>query len=139
MERLYPRVFGVGRDLVEDKVLQAQVATLSFVTPAHLGLQPATCEGPRWHAAIAALRRMGGAKAPLDKVANPNPNPNPNPGAPGYARGPAQRYRGLAAHDAPVRPRDLQRRRRAERRVRRRAGWAQRDAPPPTKVAPSYT
>ena len=57
MERLYPRVFGVGRDLVEDKVLQAQVATLSFVTPAHLGLQPATCEGPRWHAAVAALRR----------------------------------------------------------------------------------
>ena len=79
MERLYPRVFGVGRDLVEDKVLQAQVATLSFVTPAHLGLQPATCEGPCWHAAVAALRRMGGGKAPLDKVANPKPNPNPNP------------------------------------------------------------
>ena len=69
MERLHPRVFGMGMDVVEDKVLQAQVATLSFVTPAHFGLLAEACEGTCWEAALAALRRMGSVKAPLDKVA----------------------------------------------------------------------
>ena len=47
----------------------AQVATLSFVTPEHFGLLAAACEGACWEAALAALRRMGSVKAPLDKVA----------------------------------------------------------------------
>ena len=69
MERLYPKVFGLGKDVVEDKVLQAQVATLSFVTPQHFGLAPALCESEAWEAAVACLGRLGEVKAPLDKVA----------------------------------------------------------------------
>ena len=70
MGLLAPKVLGVGgADAVEDSVLQAQMSTLSFVTPSHVGLPPATCAGPHWEAAIGALLRMAEYAAPADKMA----------------------------------------------------------------------
>jgi hypothetical protein len=40
-------------------VLNAQLATLALVGPAHLGLDASLCQGTEWEAAIAELRRVG--------------------------------------------------------------------------------
>ena len=62
------KTLGVGVDAVEDKVLAAQLATLSFVRPHHVGVDPAICRGARWAAAQTALRRLAAYSSPLDKM-----------------------------------------------------------------------
>lgn len=64
--RLQPKALGAGGDAVEDKVLAAQLATLSFVTPAHVGVDPSLCVGIRWRAAHTALQRATAYSCPLD-------------------------------------------------------------------------
>ena len=68
MGLLYPKVFGGGVDAVEDKVLQAQLATLSFVNAEHVGLADSCVEGEHWEGALRALLRMGGFRVPADKI-----------------------------------------------------------------------
>ena len=64
--RLQRKALGAGADAVEDNVLHAQLATLSFVTPYHVGLPAELCTGPRWAAAHVALRRAAAYSCPLD-------------------------------------------------------------------------
>ena len=47
-------------------MLAAQLATLSFVTPTHLGLPPAVTCAAAWPAALHALRRAAAYASPLD-------------------------------------------------------------------------
>ena len=49
--QLQPKALCVGTDAVEDKVLQAQMATLSFVRPYHVGVDEKLCRGALWEAA----------------------------------------------------------------------------------------
>ena len=68
MEQLHDEVVGHGADAIEDKVLHAQVATLSFVTPLHFGLPPTCLDEAGWEAAQRALLQMGRFRAPQDKI-----------------------------------------------------------------------
>ena len=63
---LQPRALSAGADAVEEKVLHAQLATLSFVQPEQLGLPPDLCDGPRWSAAQVDLQRAAAFSCPLD-------------------------------------------------------------------------
>lgn len=47
-------------------MLGAQLATLSFVTPTHVGIEPSLCAGAPWASAVTALRRATAYAAPPD-------------------------------------------------------------------------
>jgi len=66
---LHAKVLGAGCDNVEDKVLQAQLGTLSFIRASHIGVAASHTDGPHFEEAQACLRRMCAFSSPLDKMA----------------------------------------------------------------------
>ena len=69
LSQLHSVAMGVGTDAVEDKVLQAQLGTLSFMHARHIGVGDELTAGPRWRAAQASLLLMGAYSYPDDKMA----------------------------------------------------------------------
>jgi len=68
MGLLHARALGAGVDAVEDKVLHAQMATLSFVRAGHIGIAEELTQRPRWHAAQRCLLHLAAFSSPLDKM-----------------------------------------------------------------------
>ena len=66
---LQSKTLGAGTDNVEDKVLRAQLETLSFLRPAHLGVDLSLTQGSHWTAAQACLLCMSAYSYPDDKMA----------------------------------------------------------------------
>ena len=66
---LHSKVLGAGSDNVEDKVLQAQLGTLSFMRASHIGVADTLTESSKYAEAKACLRRMSAFSYPDDKMA----------------------------------------------------------------------
>lgn len=66
---LHAKVLGAGSDNVEDKVLQAQLGTLSFMRASHIGVADTLTESSKYAEAKACLRRMSAFSYPDDKMA----------------------------------------------------------------------
>ena len=66
---LHSKVLGAGSDNVEDKVLQAQLGTLSFMRASHIGVADTLTESSKYAEAKACLRRMSAFSSPDDKMA----------------------------------------------------------------------
>ena len=73
MGLLHARALGAGVDAVEDKVLHAQMATLSFVRAGHIGIAEELTQRPRWHAAQRCLLHLAAFSSPLDKMVRAAP------------------------------------------------------------------
>ena len=68
MGLLHDKALGDENDSVEDKIFEAQLETLSFLTPQLVGLSDEQCRGQFWDSALVELSQLGESTSPAAKI-----------------------------------------------------------------------